>query len=253
MKKFTLFFILIFSFFGCGEETPVQSSELTFSTSQKIDSIELSEHNRLMAEQNSLLVELEKKFEQLVTESDLRAAEDAKIINELEAQILSLNNSLDEYRSEISESRNSLKEIKKIGSKEYQIIYERSKNLDHEQAILLYEEFLNEFPNSPVSSRARSRIKFHQTEIKILDNRKSSRPLNLWEAKVKGEGMFSRAVKEEEIFQLVGRRPDSTKRGSSSEYRQRIYVWRDSVIDGGYHDLIIETTDGKVDRISRSE
>ena len=117
MKKFTLFFILIFSFFGCGEETPVQSSELTFSTSQKIDSIELSEHNRLMAEQNSLLVELEKKFEQLVTESDLRAAENAKIINELEAQILSLNNSLDEYRSEISESRNSLKEIKKLDPK----------------------------------------------------------------------------------------------------------------------------------------
>ena len=196
--------------------------ELTFSTSQKIDSIELSEHNRLIAEQNSLLIELEKKFEQLVTESDLRAAEDAKIINELEAQILSLNNSLDEYRSEISESRNSLKEIKKIGSKEYQIIYERSKNLDHEQAILLYEEFLNEFPNSPVSSRARSRIKFHQAEIKILDNRKVP-ALNLWEAKVKGEGMFARAVKEEEIFQLVGRMPDSTKRGSSSEYRQRIW------------------------------
>lgn len=117
MKKFTLFFILIFSFFGCGKETPVQSSERTFSTSQKIDSIELSEHNRLMAEQNSLLVELEKKFEQLVTESDLRAAENAKIINELEAQILSLNNSLDEYRSEISESRNSLKEIKKLDPK----------------------------------------------------------------------------------------------------------------------------------------
>ncbi len=253
MKKIFLFFVLVFSFFGCGKENPVQSSEQIVSKSQKIVSIELGEHDKLMAEQKSLLNELEKKFEKLVAESDLRAIEDAKIIEQLEARILILDNSLDKYRTEISESRNSLKEIKKIGSKEYKTIYERSKDLDHQNAILLYEEFLDEFPNSPISTRARSRIKFHQNEINILDNRKSSRTLNLWKAKVKGEGMFARDVKEEEIFQLIGRRPDSTKRGSSSEYKQRIYVWRDYVIDGGFHDLMIETTDGKVDRIARSE
>ena len=65
--------------------------------------------------------------------------------------------------------------------------------------------------------------------------------------------MFVRAVKEEEIFSLIGRKPDSSKRGSSSEYKERIYVWRDYIVDGGYHDLIIETTDGKVDGIYRSE
>ena len=140
-----------------------------------------------------------------------------------------------------------------MGSKEYKTIYEQSRNLDHEKAISLFEEFLEEFPNSPISSRARSRIKFHNAETQVLENRKSPRTVRLWEAKLKGEGMFARAVEEDEIFNLIGRKPDSAKRGSSSEYKERIYIWRDYILDGGYHDLMIETTDGKVDGISRSE
>jgi hypothetical protein len=125
--------------------------------------------------------------------------------------------------------------------------------MDHSEAVLLYEEFLEEFPNSPISSRARSRIKFHTGEIMVLGNRKNARTVSLWESKLKGEGMFARAVDEEDLFKLIGRKPDSAKRGTSSEYKERIYTWRDYVMDGGYRDLVIETTDGKVDWVGRSE
>jgi hypothetical protein len=146
-----------------------------------------------------------------------------------------------------------LKEIKKIGSREYKDIFERTKNLGHQQAILLYEDFLDQFPESPISSKAQSRIKYHNAEIMVLENREGARTLRIWDTKLKGEGLFARKVSEDVLFNLIGRKPDSSKRGSSSEYRERIYLWRDYVLDDGYNDLIIETTDGKVDRVYRSE
>lgn len=253
MKRFFLYFPLFFFLLGCDNDEPVHSAGHVPAPSPMVTRIELSEHNKLMLAEKSRLLDLQEKLDQVVAENEIRATEDAKVIQELENQIVSLNNSLEEYRSEVSKSRNSLKEIKKIGSKEYKAIYEQSKNMDHEKAVFLFDEFLEEFPNSPISSRARSRIKFHNAELAVLANRKSARTVRLWEAKLKGEGMFARAVEEDEIFKLIGREPDSAKRGSSSEYREKIYLWRDYVLDGGYHDLIIETTNGKVDRISRSE
>lgn len=253
MFKVKFFLFLILFLCGCEQEAPVNPEKPTQNASESKPSIELEMHNKLMAEEKNRFSELQKRFELLKKDSEGRDFRNAEIIKELESKIEKLNESLDEFRSLASVSRNSLKEIKKIGSKEYQAIYDKSKNLDHEKAIVLFEEFLEEFPNSPISSRARSRIKFHSQELEVLNNRKSALTLRLWEAKLKGEGMFVRAVKEEEIFSLIGRKPDSSKRGSSSEYKERIYVWRDYIVDGGYHDLIIETTDGKVDGIYRSE
>ena len=186
MKNFVLHFPLFFFLLGCEKDEPVHSSEQVAEPSSTIASIQLSEHNKLMAEEKSRLVDLQERFDQVVGESEIRATEDAEIIKELENRIVSLNHSLEEYRSEVSESRNSLKEIKKIGSKEYKAIYEQSKNMNHEKAIFLFEEFLEEFPNSPISSRARSRIKFHTAEIAVLTNRKSARTVRLWEAKLRG-------------------------------------------------------------------
>jgi hypothetical protein len=117
----------------------------------------------------------------------------------------------------------------------------------------LYEDFLDQFPESPISSKAQSRIKYHNAEIMVLENREGARTLRIWDTKLKGEGLFARKVSEDVLFNLIGRKPDSSKRGSSSEYRERIYLWRDYVLDDGYNDLIIETTDGKVDRVYRSE
>lgn len=219
----------------------------------KTETIPMKEHARILGEEKARLEELKKMRALEMAEANVRLTKNGETIIGLEQQIENLTELLEESRSQVSESKNSLKEIKKIGSGEYREIYERAKDMDHSEVILLYEEFLEEFPNSPISSRARSRIKFHMAEIMVLENRKSARTISLWQSKLRGEGMFARAVDEEDLFKLIGRKPDSAKRGSSSEYKERVYTWRDYVMDGGYRDLVIETTDGKVDRVGRSE
>ena len=244
--------LLIFLFFGCDEQKNIQQEE-PLSTVPVQEGIDLDEHNRIVEEEKSRVTDLQIQLNRLVEESSNRSKWDAEIIQELEAKVVTLNSSLSELRSQISQSKSTLKEIKRIGSREYKEIFERTKNLGHEQAILLYEDFLDQFPESPISSKAQSRIKYHNAEIMVLENREGARTLRVWDTKLKGEGLFARKVSEDVLFNLIGRKPDSSKRGSSSEYRERIYLWRDYVLDGGYNDLIIETTDGKVDRVYRSE
>jgi hypothetical protein len=67
--------------------------------------------------------------------------------------------------------------------------------------------------------------------------------------------MFVREVSADSLFELIGRKPDSSKRGSSSEYKQFTYLWRDYVLGqgGSYYDLLIHRTDDKVDRVSFAE
>ena len=250
MRKYEILFCLFFLVSGCGKEDSLKVEESLPKPLVEVATISLEEHNRLLGEEKGRVENLRLELSQHVEDVKEHAELDEEIIKELEAQVEALNSSLTQFRLQVSESKNSLNALKKIGSMEYKVIYERAKNVEHEKAILLYEEFLEEFPNSPISSRARARIKFHNAEIQVVENRKSARTVRLWEAKLKGEGMFVRAVEEEELFDLIGRIPDSSKRGSSSEYKQRVYTWRDYVIDGGYHDLIISTTDGKVDQAS---
>ena len=244
--------LLIFLFFGCDEQKNIQQEE-PLSTVPVQEGIDLDEHNRIVEEEKSRVTDLQIQLNRLVEESSNRSKWDAEIIQELEAKVVTLNSSLSELRSQVSQSKSTLKEIKRIGSREYKEIFERTKNLGHKQAILLYEDFLDQFPESPISSKAQSRIKYHNAEIMVLENREGARTLRVWDTKLKGEGLFARKVSEDVLFNLIGRKPDSSKRGSSSEYRERIYLWRDYVLDGGYNDLIIETTDGKVDRVYRSE
>ncbi len=252
MKRLSIGLLLIFLFFGCDEQKNIQQEE-PLSTVPVQEGIDLDEHNRIVEEEKSRVTDLQIQLNRLVEESSNRSKQDAEIIQELEAKVVTLNSSLSELRSQISQSKSTLKEIKRIGSREYKEIFERTKNLGHEQAILLYEDFLDQFPESPISSKAQSRIKYHNAEIMVLENREGARTLRVWDTKLKGEGLFARKVSEDVLFNLIGRKPDSSKRGSSSEYRERIYLWRDYVLDGGYNDLIIETTDGKVDRVYRSE
>lgn len=246
MRIYPLPFFLFFFLLGCGEEDSLKNEVPSSKPEHEVVTIPLEEHSRLLNEEKLRFKNLSVKF----AEEKENAEQDEAIIKELEVQIESLNSSLVQYRFKVSESKDSLNELKKIGSMEYKIIYERAKTMEHTSAILLYEEFLEEFPNSPISAKARSRVKFHNAEILVLENRKSARTVRLWDAKLKGEGMFVRAVEEEALFELIGRKPDSSKRGSSSEHKQRIYTWRDYVMDGGYHDLVIGTTDGKVDQVT---
>ncbi len=253
MKLSHFFLCLLFSILGCGkEESPEKEIPLTVPE-MKTETISMKEHARILSEEKARFEELKKMRALDKAETNARLTQNGETIIGLERQIENLTELLEESRSQVSESKNSLKEIKKMGSGEYREIYERAKGLDHSEAVLLYEEFLEEFPNSPISSRARSRIKFHNAEIMVLENRKSARTVSLWESKLKGEGMFARAVDEEDLFELIGRKPDSAKRGTSSEYKERIYTWRDYVMDGGYRDLVIEATDGKVDWVGRPE
>lgn len=39
---------------------------------------------------------------------------------------------------------------------------------------------------------------------------------------------------EEKLFALIRRKPDSSNRRTSSEYKQRVFIWRDDVMDAGY-------------------
>lgn len=246
MRIYPLPFFLFFFLLGCGEDDSLKNEVPSSKPEHEVVTIPLEEHSRLLNEEKLRFKNLSVKF----AEEKENAEQDEAIIKELEVQIESLNSSLVQYRLKVSESKDSLNELKKIGSMEYKIIYERAKTMEHTSVILLYEEFLEEFPNSPISAKARSRVKFHNAEILVLENRKSARTVRLWDAKLKGEGMFVRAVEEEALFELIGRKPDSSKRGSSSEHKQRIYTWRDYVMDGGYHDLVIGTTDGKVDQVT---
>jgi hypothetical protein len=252
MKRFSSSFLLIFLVLGCDEQKSFQEEEPLSRVPTK-DGIDLDEHNRIVEAEKLRVTDLQKKLNRLIKESSNRSMRDEETIKELEAKVVALNNELSESRTQISQSKSTLKEIKKIGSREYKDIFERTKNLGHQQAILLYEDFLDQFPESPISSKARSRIKYHSAEIMVLENREGARTLRVWDTKLKGEGLFARKVSDDVLFNLIGRKPDSSKRGSSSEYRERTHLWRDYVLDGGYHDLIIETTDGKVDRVYRAE
>jgi hypothetical protein len=252
MKRFSNGLLLIFLVFGCDEKKDIQQEE-PLSREPIQQDIDLDVHNRIVEKEKSRVTDLQTQLNQLSEESSNRSIRDAEIIKELEAKVVALNNSLSELRSQVSQSKSLIKEMKKLGSREYRDIFERTKNIDHEQSIVLYEDFLEQFPDSPISSKARSRIKYHSAEIMVLKNREGARTLRVWDTKLKGEGLFARKVSDDVLFNLIGRRPDSSKRGSSSEYRERTHLWRDYVLDGGYHDLIIETTDGKVDRVYRAE
>ena len=67
--------------------------------------------------------------------------------------------------------------------------------------------------------------------------------------------MFVREVPADKLFELIGRPPDSSKKGSNSQYKQFTYAWRDYALGqgGAYYDLLIHRTDDKVDRISFEE
>lgn len=252
MIKYVVSFILSVFLFGCQSE-PAMESKSQIENPPAVETIPLDEHNRLLTIERERTEDLRNELSETTKDARDNELKNEEIISVLELQIEELENLVTDYRLQVSESKSSLKELKKIGSKEYKEIYERAKTMDHKSAILLYEEFLEEFPDSPISSRAKSRIRSHESEIQIIENRKNARPFRLWEAKLKGEGLFVRAVSEDILFQIIGRKPDSSKRGSSSEYKERIYTWRDYVLDGGYRNLVIETTDGKVEQISIEE
>ena len=123
-------------------------------------------------------------------------------VEALEVRVLELTASLEAYKKQARDSKASLNDLKRLGSAEYKEIFERAKTVDNETAIALYQEFIEKFPDSPIAGKARSQLRKHMTERKILENRKNATTLRTWEIKLKGEGMFVREVPAAQLFRV---------------------------------------------------
>ncbi len=253
MKTFICCF-LAFVFLGCGEDEPKNKPSTSPKPEATVETVPKEEHERLLAEEESRKLALAEELDQAregLAEAESELSVKNETIESLELKILELTTAVQTYRKQVKDSKDSLAALRKIGSAEYREIYERAKGLEAGAAILLFEGFLEKYPDSPIASRAKGQIRKLQADLRILQNRKNARTLRTWDVKLKGEGMFARVVDKEVLFELVGRPPDSSKKGSSSEFRQMSYLWKDYVLGqgGDYYDLVIERTDGKVDRI----
>ena len=252
----TIPFLISLLFLGCQDEenarTVQEPAQAPVSTEETIS---MAEHERLLGEAEAATEAMARELTHQVRSFETAFEAKEEEVEALEVKILELTASLEAYKKQARDSKALLNELKRLGSAEYKVIFERAKTVDNETAIALYEEFIEKFPDSPIAGKARSQLRKHMTERKILENRKNATTLRTWEIKLKGEGMFVREVPADKLFELIGRPPDSSKKGSNSQYKQFTYVWRDYVLGqgGAYYDLLIHRTDDKVDRISFEE
>ena len=255
MKK-TILFLIPLLLLACQDEELARSVEEPVRVPVAVEeTIARAEHERLLGEANATIEALARELNHQVKSFEAALEGKDEEIEVLELKVLEWTASLNAYKKQARDSKVSLNELRKLGSAEYKEIFERAKTIDNKTALVLYEEFIEQFPDSPIASKARSQLRKHQAEEKILENRKNATTLRTWEIKLKGEGMFVREVSADTLFELIGRKPDSSKRGSSSEYKQFTYLWRDYVLGqgGAYYDLLIHRTDDKVDRVSFAE
>ena len=253
MKKiFSLFIPLLF--LGCDKSEPENTSPPP-EPKPVAETVLKAEHERLLGEEQARVQSLEEDIGQLRRSMEAELNAKADTIDALELKILELTALVTDYKKQVSDSRNSLNELKRMGSSEYRDVYERAKRETPDQAIRLYEEFIEKYPDSPIVSKARAQIRKLLAEKKVLDNRRNASTLRTWETRLKGQGMYVRETTANALYEVIGRSPDSSKKGSSSEFKQMTYVWRDYVLGKGgtYYDLVIERTDGVVERINLAE
>ena len=252
----TIFILISLLFYGCqNEENAPTVREPAQVEVQTAETIALIEHERLLGEAKAETEALRRELTQQMASLQTTVETKEDQVEALEVRVLELTASLEAYKKQARDSKASLNDLKRLGSAEYREIFERAKTVDNETAIALYQEFIEKFPDSPIAGKARSQLRKHMTERKILENRKNATTLRTWEIKLKGEGMFVREVPAAQLFELIGRQPDSSQKGSNSQYKQFTYVWRDYVLGqgGAFYDLVIHRTDDKVDRISFEE
>jgi len=255
MKK-TLSLFIPLLFLGCDKSEPEKGQEGTQAEPKAVvETVPKAEHERLLGEAEAITQALERELTHQVQafERAFKAKDDE--IEALELKVLELTALVTDYKKQVSDSRVSLNELRKLGSAEYKEIYERAKTVNPEIAIRLYEEFIEKYPDSPIVSKARAQIRKLLADKKVLDNRRNASTLKTWETRLKGQGMYVRETTANALYELIGRSPDSSKKGSSSEFKQMTYVWRDYVLGKGgtYYDLVIERTDGVVERINLAE
>ena len=89
----------------------------------------------------------------------------------------------------------------------------------------------------------------------ISKNRTLARPMRIWQIRFQAARLSTNTRARSGLESLIGRNPDSAKRGSSSEFMEVTYFWRDYVSDlaGGYRRLVIETVDDKIIKVCSGE
>ncbi len=256
MKNSTLCLFIPLLFLGCGEGEPGNTNDAQpVVPAVVVDTVPKDEHERLLEQEKMRVGDLEASLAEVRRESEAKLSLNEQTIEALEVKVLELTASLEAYKKQARDSKVSLNELRKLGSAEYKEIYERAKTVNPEIAIRLYEEFIEKFPDSPIVSKARAQIRKLLAEKKVLENRRNASTLRTWETRLKGQGMYVRETTANALYEVIGRTPDSSKKGSSSEFKQMTYVWRDYVLGKGgtYYDLVIERTDGVVERINLAE
>ena len=216
----TIFILISLLFYGCqNEENAPTVREPAQVEVQTAETIALIEHERLLGEAKAETEALRRELTQQMASLQTTVETKEDQVEALEVRVLELTASLEAYKKQARDSKASLNELKRLGSAEYREIFERAKTVDNETAIALYQEFIEKFPDSPIAGKARSQLRKHMTERKILENRKNATTLRTWEIKLKGEGMFVREVPAAQLFELIGRQPDSSQKGSNSQAR----------------------------------
>ena len=93
------------------------------------------------------------------------------------ATIATLEKALAEVRINLADCQESgrklkveLQDLKSLGAKAYSEIFARAKHCKNEEAIRLYELFLEKYPSGSVSRKAQSRINFHKQQLLVKNN-----------------------------------------------------------------------------------
>tara|TARA_B110000495_G_scaffold81727_1_gene70230 strand:- start:87 stop:899 length:813 start_codon:yes stop_codon:yes gene_type:complete len=179
-----------------------------------------------------------------------------------QAEISSLKESLAENQAKLNECkeigvalRAELEGAKNLGAAEYADIFEHSGNISHEDAIKLFEVFLEKYPTGSVVRKARSRMDHHKRQLIIAKNRTFARPLRIWKSRFQAARLSTSTHASTDLEDLIGRKADSAKRGSSSEFKEITYFWRDYMSDlaGGFRDLVVDTVDDKITKVYSGE
>ena len=179
-----------------------------------------------------------------------------------QTEISSLKDSLAESQAKLNDCkeigvalRAELKGAKNLGASEYADIFERSGNISHEESIRIFEIFLEKYPTGSVAQKAQSRINHHKRQMVIAKNRTFARPLRIWQSRFQAARLSASTQARSALESLIGRKADSGKRGSSSEFKEITYFWRDYMSDlaGGFRDLVVDTVDDKITKVYSGE
>ena len=263
----SLFLIFFFATFlvSCQDE----ESTAQKSVDPYVETVLKSEYSTLLAKYFAESADFNETLMNLKSEMLADAESRQTTIEALQAdgtlkqtEISSLKNSLAENQAKLNDCkeigvalRAELKGAKNLGASEYADIFERSGNISHEHSIRLFEVFLDKYPTGSVSQKAQSRINHHKIQMVITKNRTFARPLRIWQSRFQAARLSTSTQALTALESLIGRKADSGKRGSSSEFKEITYFWRDYVSDlaGGFRDLVVETVDDKITKVYSGE